>query len=202
MKSFNEISIKLQAYFETIGNMRITQSLLSKVSTSNKPTEKTVEQEDILRNWNASCSTNSSGGGTVSKNLVLTNLLQYDKIRIKYNSKNNIYWTCYLSFYDNNSWVLFIKYQNDTWAFDMTFQKNNAAFISDAYRWTINFIVAWNGTAWNNQTHIFYWLQIIWIKTVKQKIKIWWIPKELKDIWKGLSIITFWALEDWTRYEW
>ena len=76
MKSFNEISIKLQAYFETIGNMRITQSLLSKVSTSNKPTEKTVEQEDILRNWNASCSTNSSGGGTVSKNLVLTNLNQ------------------------------------------------------------------------------------------------------------------------------
>lgn len=175
---------------------------MSKLSSSNISTEKTVEQEDILRNWNASCSTDSSGGGTVSKNLVLTNLLQYDKIRIKYNSKNNIYWTCYLSFYNNSSWVLFMKYQNDTWAFDTTFQKNVAAFISDAYRWTINFIVSWNGTAWNNQTHIFYWLQIIWIKTVKQKIKIWWIPKELKDIWKNWSIITFWALEDWTRYEW
>lgn len=173
-----------------------------KVSTSNKPTEKTVEQEDILRNWNASCSTTSSAWGTVSKNLVLTNLLQYDKIRVKYNSKSNVYWTCYLSFYDNSSWVLLIKLQSETWAFDTTFPKNNAAFISDAYRWTINFVVVWNGAAWSNQTHYFYWLQIIWIKTVKQKIKIWWIPKELKDIWKNLSIITFWALEDWTRYEW
>ena len=173
------------------------------MSSSNKPTEKTVEQEDFLRNGNAYCSTPSGSSGTVSKNLVLTNLLQYNKIRVKYNSKNNIYWTCYLSFYDNTNWVLVSKWQSETWAFDTTFQKNNAVFTSDAYRWTINFVVVWNGgTAWGNQTHFFYWLQIIWTKTVKQKIKIWWIPKTLEEIWKNWKITTFWALEDWTRYEW
>ena len=61
MKSFNEIHIKLQAYFETLGLMRLSQSLLSKVSdgTVNWYFPKLKTQQFTWSWWKQSSSTMS-----------------------------------------------------------------------------------------------------------------------------------------------
>ena len=182
MKSFNEISIKFQAYFETIGNMRITQSLLSKRTTdyySINTTDVLLYQAPTITfpNWN-------------SKDLFE---LKEDRgftyyVKLRATRNNSAYPTSTL--YVN--WTQVAQASTSTQSEQKIVEVNQNLAVWDTMKITMSpWYQYW--TTFTPNIQVVRKLNKLYKDMFKKAI-----PQKVGDLWAIVTSYLFWRLADWT----